>query len=101
MTDETAPKPCGHIYDDEWLMRLANSLPPDWTEAKKLAQARLQLADIRPALAALAADADRMRECLGVMSDPGDVGAGSLKAAAYDVVMNCVTAEVLKVRFGR
>ena len=59
MTDpvsQTTAKPRGHVYDDEWLRRLMNALPPDWTEEKKLAQARLQLADIRPALAALLAD---------------------------------------------
>ena len=94
-------KPRGHIYDDEWLRRLMNSLPPEWTEQKKMAQARLQLADIRPALKALQADADRMRECLHVMAEADGVGSGSLKTAAYDVVMNLVPAETLQVRFAR
>lgn len=100
MTDQVVT-PRGHIFDDEWLRRLMNSLPPDWTENKKMAQARLQLADIRPALKALQADADRMRECLFAMQKADGVGTGSLRTAAYDVVMNGVTAKVLEVRFAR
>jgi hypothetical protein len=93
--------PRGHVFDDEWLRRLMNSLPPDWHENTKMVQARLQLADIRPALKALHADADRMRKCLFAMQHAEGVGAESLRTAAYDVVMNCVTSEVLNVRFSR
>lgn len=44
---------------------------------------------------------ERMRECLLAMSKADGVGAGSLKTAAYDVVMNCVTADILETRFAR
>lgn len=47
------------------------------------------------------ADNERMRACLLAMADADDVGSGSLKTAAYDVVLNCITADVLKTRFGR
>lgn len=91
----------GHIYDDEWLQGLIKSLPPEWPEKKKLAQARLQLADLRPAIDGLKAEGTRMRRCLHATAEADGCGAGSLKTAAYDVVMNLVDVEVLRARFTR
>ena len=44
LSDLAAANP---YYHPQVLMLLMNSLPDDWTERKKIAQAKLQYADIR------------------------------------------------------
>jgi hypothetical protein len=39
-----------------------------------------------------------MSQCLIVMSE-AEVGAGSLRTAAYDVALNCIDADILRTRF--